>query len=107
MSAELLAVAEKESELGKFFFTVVTATTGFLLTAEKMSAAPKLDGWLLGSMLLLVIAMIVAVFMVLVAPPASDDTLANRLRKRRNKAWGFFWTWLIGTGLGVLAILPQ
>jgi hypothetical protein len=106
--AVLMLAASKEFELGKFFFGVATATIGFLLTAEKMNATPEWTGLLVFGLVLIVLAMIVAVYMTLVSPfTASTNFFTKFLAKVDPKAWTCFLLWLIGTAVGVAAVLPS
>ena len=108
-AAILVLAASKEFELGRFFFTVITATVGFLLTAEKMNTTPEWKGLLLVGLGILVLAMIVAVYMTLVSPAETMSTnrFTKLLARLDFRAWGCFWLWVLGTAIGCFAVLPN
>jgi hypothetical protein len=107
--ARLKFAVAREYDLGKFLFTVASGTIGFLFTAEKINTTAKLDWLLIAAFLALLGAVGAAIWMTFTAPPDTAATEKLREIDERTKKQAIVWgvLWVLGTALGVWAVLPD
>jgi hypothetical protein len=94
-------------DLGKFFFTVGTSTMAFLFTAEKINPVATWSNGLGWSFMVLVIASLFALAMVIAAAPHTKPGFDKIKDWPTASVIAWFGAWVLGTALGVRAVLPS
>ncbi len=108
---EIKAGPGTRQDLGKFFFTVASATVGVLGTLEKLSAQPRIDLPLAISLLALLAAIVISLLMVFPStlPLTGDTDLYDKydtaIRQTIWFIWGWFLLWLAGVVPGAFAVI--
>jgi hypothetical protein len=108
---EVSEVGVRAHDVGKFYFTVASATAATIVAIERLSTTPQIEIWLIVSMLALFLALFTAIFIVL--PRHKEFRISTDIQKEHRssvrgiavKSFVWFVLWSVGVFCGWLAVM--
>jgi hypothetical protein len=110
VKAEIKDGPKQTYDLGKFFFSVSTATIGVIVAIEKLNDRSAMDWPMVAGLVLLAISIIIALDMArprrYIVGGDTDllDEYTRQVRFAQVRTWLWFAVWAAGILLGALAV---
>ena len=110
VKAEIKDGPKQTYDLGKFFFSVSTATIGAIVAIEKLNQQSAMDCPMNVSLFFLAVSVLVALDMarprkyVIGGDTDLLDEYSQQIRVAQIRTWVWFVIWAVGTIIGAVAV---